>query len=451
MLNIKTDSRKVVKGDTFIALKGNTVDGHDFIDSAIKNGAEKIICEHGKYDVDTINISDTHEYLKNYLVNNYSKEFEDLKLIGVTGTSGKTTTCFLTYQILNKLGIKTCYIGTIGCYIDNDVVELSNTTPDILELYNLLLTAKEKGCKVIVMEVSSHSLAEERIKGLKFDVCAFTNLSQDHLDFHKTMEEYCKCKVKIINYLKDNGKIIVNVDDEYSKYFICDKSLSLGITGLNYKIKEFPMENTHTDILFNVNNDSYEVRTNLIGKFNVYNYLTSLALINNLGISVNDIINVTDSIHAPVGRAQIVKVGTSIAVIDYAHKPDAVSKIIPLFREVTKGKIITIIGCGGDRDPKKRPIMGNIATSLSDYVILTNDNPRTEDEKLIMKDILEGITTNNYEVIYDRKSAIKKGISMLKDNDCLLILGKGHEDYQIIGRSKIHLSDYEEVIKNINK
>ena len=451
MLNIKTDSRKVVKGDTFIALKGNTVDGHDFIDSAIKNGAEKIICEHGKYDVDTINVSDTHEYLKDYLVNNYSKEFEDLKLIGVTGTSGKTTTCFLTYQILNKLGIKTCYIGTIGCYIDNDVVELSNTTPDILELYNLLLTAKEKGCKVIVMEVSSHSLAEERIKGLKFDVCAFTNLSQDHLDYHKTMEEYCRCKVKIINYLKDKGKIIVNVDDEYSKYFICDKSLSLGINGSNYKIKEFHMENTHTDILFNVNNDSYEVRTNLIGKFNVYNYLTSLALINNLGISVNDIINVTDSINAPVGRAQIIKVGTSIAVIDYAHKPDAVSKIIPLFREVTKGKIITIIGCGGDRDPMKRPIMGNIATSLSDYVILTNDNPRTEDEKLIMKDILEGITTDNYEVIYDRKDAIKKGISMLKDNDCLLILGKGHEDYQIIGRTKIHLSDYEEVIKNINK
>ena len=450
MLNIKTDSRKVVKGDTFIALNGNTVDGHDFIDSAIKNGAEKIICEHGKYDVDTINVSDTHEYLKDYLVNNYSKEFEDLKLIGVTGTSGKTTTCFLTYQILNKLGIKTCYIGTIGCYIDNDVVELSNTTPDILELYNLLLTAKEKGCKVIVMEVSSHSLAEERIKGLKFDVCAFTNLSQDHLDYHKTMEEYCRCKVKIINYLKDKGKIIVNVDDEYSKYFICDKSLSLGINGSNYKIKEFHMENTHTDILFNVNNDSYEVRTNLIGKFNVYNYLTSLALINNLGISVNDIINVTDSINAPVGRAQIIKVGTSIAVIDYAHKPDAVSKIIPLFREVTKGKIITIIGCGGDRDPMKRPIMGNIATSLSDYVILTNDNPRTEDEKLIMKDILEGITTDNYEVIYDRKDAIKKGISMLKDNDCLLILGKGHEDYQIIGRTKIHLSDYEEVIKNIN-
>ena len=451
MLNIKTDSRKVVKGDTFIALKGNTVDGHDFIDSAIKNGAEKIICEHGKYDVDTINVSDTHEYLKDYLVNNYSKEFEDLKLIGVTGTSGKTTTCFLTYQILNKLGIKTCYIGTIGCYIDNDVVELSNTTPDILELYNLLLTAKEKCCKVIVMEVSSHSLAEERIKGLKFDVCAFTNLSQDHLDYHKNMEEYCKCKVKIINYLKDKGKIIVNVDDEYSKYFICDKSLSLGINGSNYKIKEFHMENTHTDILFNVNNDSYEVRTNLIGKFNVYNYLTSLALINNLGISVNDIINVTDSINAPVGRAQIIKVGTSIAVIDYAHKPDAVSKIIPLFREVTKGKIITIIGCGGDRDPMKRSIMGNIATSLSDYVILTNDNPRTEDEKLIMKDILEGITTDNYEVIYDRKDAIKKGISMLKDNDCLLILGKGHEDYQIIGRTKIHLSDYEEVIKNINK
>ena len=211
------------------------------------------------------------------------------------------------------------------------------------------------------------------------------------------------------------------------------------------------MENTHTDILFNVNNDGYEVRTNLIGKFNVYNYLTSLALINNLGISVNDIINVTDSIHAPVGRAQIVKVGTSIAVIDYAHKPDAVSKIIPLFREVTKGKIITIIGCGGDRDPKKRPIMGNVATQKSDYVIFTNDNPRTEDPKIIMDNIISGVHKTNYEIIFDRKEAINKGLEMLNKNDTLLILGKGHEDYQIIGHEKHHLDDKEIVLDYLKK
>ena len=451
MLNIKIDSRKVVSGDTFVAIKGNTVDGHNYIKEAINNGASKIICEYGNYDVETIIVKDTKEYLKDYLVNNYSNEFSSLKLIGVTGTNGKTTTCFLTYQILNKLGIKTCYIGTIGCYVNDEKIELSNTTPDILELYNLLIYAKESNCEVVVMEVSSHSLVEQRIEGLKFDVCAFTNLTQDHLDFHKTMKDYCDAKVKIISYLKDNGKIIVNVDDEYSNNFICDKSLSLGEKATDYKIVDYNLSNTYTDIAFLCENNKYEIRTNLIGKFNVYNYLTSLSLINKLGINIMDIFKVTNDIYAPVGRAEIIRVDNSIAVIDYAHTPDAVSKIISSFKEVTKGKIITIVGCGGDRDPKKRPIMGNIATDNSDYVIFTNDNPRCEDEKNIMQDILEGVNKDNYKVIYDRKEAIKEGLNLLKDNDTLLILGKGHEDYQIIGREKTHLSDKEEVYKYINK
>jgi len=451
MLNIKTDSRKVVSGDIFVAIKGNTVDGHDYIEQAIKNGAIKIICEKGSYDVETIVVEDTREYLKDYLVENYASYFSDLKLIGVTGTNGKTTTCFLTYQILNKLGIKTCYIGTIGSYFDNKKIELANTTPDILELYNLLYEAKNSGCEVVVMEVSSHSIAQERIKGLKYDLCAFTNLTQDHLDYHKTMENYCNTKVELISYLKDNGKIIVNVDDSYSKYFICDKSLSLGEKATDYKIINYNLFNTYTDIYFKCNGKDYEVKTNLIGKFNVYNYLTSLALINNLGIDIEDIFYVTSDISAPDGRAEIIKVGNSIAVVDYAHTPDAVSKIISSFKEVTNGRIITIIGCGGDRDPKKRPIMGNIASEESQYVIFTNDNPRTEDEKLIMKDILEGVKKDNYIVIHDRKEAIKKGLSMLENHDTLLILGKGHEDYQIIGREKIHLSDKEEVYKYLNK
>lgn len=451
MLNIKIDSRKVVSGDTFVAIRGNTVDGHDYIEQAIINGATKIICEEGSYSVETVVVEDTNEYLKNYLVDNYSKLFEDLKLIGVTGTNGKTTTCFLTYQMLNKLGIKACYIGTIGCYFDDKKIELSNTTPDILELYNLLLGAKDNGCRVIVMEVSSHSIALERIKGLKYDVCAFTNLTQDHLDFHKTMDEYCKAKANIISYLKDNGRIIVNTDDFYSNYFICDKSLSLGETGNDYKILDYGLFNTYTDINFSHNDNVYEIKTNLIGKFNVYNYLTSLAILNCLGIEINNIFNVTCEIQAPDGRAEIIKVGNSIAVVDYAHTPDAVSKIISSFREVTKGRIITIVGCGGDRDPKKRPIMGNIASENSDYVIFTDDNPRTEDEKLIMKDILAGVSRDNYTVVYARKEAIKTGLEMLNDQDTLLILGKGHEDYQIIGREKVHLSDKEEVYKYINK
>lgn len=451
MLNIKIDSRKVEKGDIFVAIKGNNVDGHDFIEQAIEKGASKIVCEHGNYEVETLVVEDTNKYLQDYLIKNYKNELEDLKLIGVTGTNGKTTTCFLTYQMLNKLGIKSCYIGTIGFYIEGEKRELANTTPDILELYNLLLYAKEKKCEVVVMEVSSHSIAQERIKGLNFDICAFTNLTQDHLDYHKTMDNYCMTKVRLITYLKENGKIIVNTDDEYSKYFICDKSLTLGLNANDYKIEKYEMENTHTDITFKVNNKQYQVRTNLIGKFNVYNYLTSVALINNLNISIEKIIKVTDKIYAPEGRAEIIKVNNSIAVIDYAHTPDAVSKIITSFKEVTKGKIITIVGCGGNRDNKKRPIMGNIATENSDYVIFTNDNPRCEDEKKIMDDILKGVIKDNYIVEYDRKLAINKGLNLLKDNDTLLILGKGHEDYQIIGRDKIHLSDKEEVNKYIKK
>ena len=233
MINVKIDSRKVKKGDTFVAIKGNTVDGHDYIEKAIENGAEKVICEHGSYNVETVVVEDTNKYLQDYLIENYQKELESLKLIGVTGTNGKTTTCFLTYQILNKLGIKACYIGTIGFYIEDEVIELANTTPDILELYNLLLYAKEKKCEVVVMEVSSHSIDQQRIKGLKFDVCAFTNLTQDHLDYHKTMDNYCMTKVRLITYLKQTGKMIVNTDDDYAKYFESNKSLSLGINANN--------------------------------------------------------------------------------------------------------------------------------------------------------------------------------------------------------------------------
>lgn len=451
MLKIKCDSRKVVSGDTFVALRGNNLDGHDFIFDAIKNGAKKIVCEHGSYDVDTLVVDDTYEYLVNYLVSNYSKSLSDIRLVGVTGTNGKTTTCYLTYQILRKLNIDCCYIGTLGCYMGNDeVICLENTTPDILELYNLLLLAKEKGCYTVIMEVSSHSLVQRRIEGLVFSLCAFTNLTVDHLDYHKSMEDYCKAKLRILDYLNTDGKIIVNVDDDYAKYFIGDNSLSLGLIGSDYKIEKYVLSNCDSFISFSVNGVSYSVITNLIGRFNVYNYLTCLAIVNNLGFSVSSIISVTNSVYPPLGRAQIIKFNDSVIVIDYAHTPDAVSKIISTFREVTNnGRLITIFGCGGNRDKGKRSVMGNIAANKSDFVILTNDNPRMEDEKGIVKDIIDGIEKDNYVVIYDRKDAIKYGISLLKCNDTLLILGKGHENYQIIGRKRIYLSDYDEVIKAI--
>lgn len=450
MLNIKTDSRKVQKGDTFVAIKGHTVDGHDYIDNAIKNGATKIICEHGNYSVDTVIVEDSAAYLQDYLVKNYQDEINKIDIIGVTGTNGKTTTCFLTYQMLNKLGIKTSYIGTIGFYCDDIVTELPNTTPEIIEIYSMILTAIEKGCKCVVMEVSSHALCYKRIEGLKLKIAAFTNLTEDHLDFHKTMDNYLNAKLLIFDYLKDNGVMIVNSDDTYANYFKNKNYKTIGLKNADFLVKNYSNSENGTIIDFTFEKDEYKVETNLRGTFNVYNYITTLAILNSYGISIDKILEVTKDIYPPKGRCEQIKVLDSEAIIDYAHTPDAVEKIINSFLNDKSGKIITIIGCGGDRDPMKRPIMGDIATKLSDYVIFTNDNPRTEDPQKIMNDILNGVTKNNYEVIFDREKAIIKGLKMLNKNDKLLILGKGHEDYQIIGHEKIHFDD-REVVENYLK
>ena len=450
MINIKTDSRKVKPGDTFVAIKGFTVDGHDYIEQAIKNGATKIICEKGSYSVDTEIVPNSKKWLQEYIVNNYKDELNDIKLIGVTGTNGKTTTCYLVYQMLKELGAKVAYMGTIGFYFEDKMKQLPNTTPEILDVYSLIIDAKEKGATHFVMEVSSHALSEKRVEGLIFSAEAFTNLTEDHLDFHKTMDNYLQAKLLILNQLKENGKIIVNNDVPYAKEFEQKNYETLGFSGNDYKILNYKDTSNGTKITFSVNDKEYEVETNLKTKFNVYNYLTCVAIVKNMGYEMKDILSVTPSIYPPKGRCEAVKVGDAQAVIDYARTPDAVEKIIDAFNEDKKGKIITLVGCGGDRDPLKRPIMGSIASNKSDYVIFTNDNPRTEDPEKIMKDILKGVDNKNYEVILDRKQAINRGLSMLKKDDVLLILGKGHEDYQIIGHEKRHFSDLEEV-ENYNR
>lgn len=445
MIKIKTDSRKITPGDTFVAIKGLTVDGHDFIEKAISLGATKIVCEHGSYSVETEIVPDTKKWLQEYLLTNYKDEVNKIKLIGMTGTNGKTTTCFLTYQMLLKLGKKVAYMGTIGFYMPGVKRELNNTTPEILDVYSLIIEAIEAGCEYFVMEVSSHSLVEKRIEGLEFSVEAFSNLTEDHLDFHKTMENYLKAKMLILDQLK--GTIIVNNDDEYAKYFETKNYKTLGYTGKDYQIISYEETDNGTLITFKADEKEYQVETNLKCKYNVYNYLTALGIINTLGINIPDILKITKDVYAPRGRCEQIKIGGGFAVIDYAHTPDAVEKIITSFLENKKGHIYTIIGCGGDRDPLKRPIMGHIATELSDYVIFTSDNPRTEDPQKILDDIIKGVTKDNYTIEIDRQQAIKKGLDLIKDNDVLLILGKGHEDYQIIGHTKHHLDDLEEVRK----
>lgn len=454
MIKYETDSRKVKPGQIFVAIKGHTVDGHDYILDAIKNGASSIIAEKEvESSVPVKIVPNSSEYLKEQLVKEYSEELNRLKIIGVTGTNGKTTTCYLIYQLLKLLDVKVAYMGTIGFFFEEEKKELPNTTPEILTIYKLFLDALEKGCTTVVMEVSSHALALERIAGLEFQIGAFTNLTEDHLDYHKTMEEYLQAKLKILNYMAPNSIFIVNQDDIANKRFqeAFKNTKTIGMQASDYWIKEYTFNPVKTNILLEYHNQDYTIETNLTGKFNVYNYLTALAILHEYGFSIDEIILNTNKIYPPKGRCETYKVKDGYAVVDYAHTPDAVEKVIDAYKELAKGKIITLVGCGGDRDPLKRPIMGRIATEKSDWVIFTNDNPRTEDPEKIMKDIINGVEKTNYEVILDRHEAIKKALNKINKEDIVLILGKGHEDYQILGHEKIHFDDSEEIKNYIKK
>ena len=448
MIKYETNSKLVKPGQIFVAICGHTVDGHDYIEEAIKNGAESLVVMHDvSSSIPYKIVDDTEQFLIEEIPKLYKEELKKLKIIGITGTNGKTTSAYLTYQMLLKLGKKASYLGTIGYFTKDKEITLNNTTPDIITLYKLLLDAINDNIEYFVMEVSSHSISLKRIEGLKFEVCAFTNLTQDHLDFYKTIDNYLKAKLKILDYLDDDKYILLNSDDENSKYFMNHLCKTYGING-DYKIINYISHPDKTEITFSYDNKTYNVRTNLTSKFNVYNYLTMLSILNSIGFSIDNILENTKDIYPPKGRCETYKVKNGYAVIDYAHTPDAVLKVISAYNELKKNRVITIVGCGGDRDPKKRPIMGNIATNNSDFVIFTSDNPRTEDPLAILNDITKENHANNFIVIPDRKEAILRGIELMEEDDILLILGKGHENYQIIGHEKIHFDDAE-IIKSV--
>ena len=446
MIKYETDSRKIKEGQTFVAIKGYTVDGHDYIDAAIKNGASEIIAERDiECSVPVTKVENSAKYFQKLLVKEYSPRLNKLKLVGITGTNGKTTSAYLTYQTLNKLNKKAAYMGTLGFMCGDYYEELPNTSPEILTIYKLLYKAIDEGCEYVIMEISSHALDLKRIEGLNFDVCAFTNLTEDHLDYHKTMENYLKCKLYILDYLKENGTMLVNADDETSKKFQekFQNTKTFGLNSADYVAKDYKIYPDHIDMFVNGN----ETNIRLTSKFNVYNYLTMFSIVSSLGFDEKEITKIAPELRAPKGRCETYQVKDGFAVVDYAHTPDAVLKVVTAYKELAKARVITLVGCGGDRDPHKRPIMGEIASHYSDYVIFTNDNPRTEDPEKIMEDILKGVKKDNYEVCLDRKEAIKKALDMIQKDDIVLLLGKGHEDYQILGRTKVHLDDSEEILK----
>lgn len=440
-MNIKIDSRKINKGDTFIALRGINNDGHKYVNEAISNGATTVIVEEGEYSVNTIVVKDTKEYLKEYLENNYYDVIKKLKLIGMTGTNGKTTTCYLIYQSLNKLNKKCAYIGTLGFYLIEEERNLSNTTPNLYDLYEMLLECVQKNYEYVVMEVSSQGLSMGRVDTLIFDYVIFSNLTQDHLDYHGTIDNYVLEKQKLFNMTNESFAIINN-DDKYKDYFILDnKNITYGKTSNDYKISD--IKSTIKGSSFKLNDEEYF--TKLIGEYNIYNITVVIILLKLLNIeNINEIISNLDS---PNGRMDMVHHKDNTIIIDYAHTPDAVEKIITNVKKLPHNRIITLVGCGGNRDKTKRSIMGEIATKYSDYVIFTSDNPRNEKPKSILKDIVCKLDTKNYKIIVKREKAIKKSIQMLSKNDILLLLGKGHEDYQVIKDKKIPFSDKKKVLK----
>ncbi|MGN1183273.1 MAG: UDP-N-acetylmuramoyl-L-alanyl-D-glutamate--2,6-diaminopimelate ligase [Faecalibacillus sp.] len=448
-IDLKTDSRKVRPGDTFIAIRNVNRDGHDYIPMAIANGAVKVIVEEGEYEVETEVVKDTRQYLKDYLYHHYYPVFKDMKLIGVTGTNGKTTIGYLIYQILTMLDHPCAYMGTIGFYYNGQFLPMVNTTPDVDVLYDCFLKAKEAGCKILVMEVSSHALAKDRIYGLEFDEVAFTNLTQDHLDYHKTMDHYAASKQLLFKKTRGHKIAVINGDDPHADYFCLENNHNIVISDHDGDLIVNDIEFSHlgTSFAFSYLGKTYHTHIQMVGRYNVYNYLTAMLLVHHLGYSIEQLLSLNDRLKAPKGRMELIVYRTNGIFVDYAHTPDAVENVLNSALEFKKGKIITIVGCGGDRDATKRPVMGQIACKKSDLVIITNDNPRTEDPQKIIDDILKGIDSDHYVVIPDRKEAIAYGMSQLKENDIFMILGKGHEDYQIIGHEKIHFSDQEEVEK----
>ena len=441
MINIKSDSRKIKQGDIFVALKGINSNGDAYIESAIEKGAAKIIVESDKkYSVETIKVDNTRDYLTKYLNDNYNKYLDEMNIIGITGTNGKTTTGYLIYQALNKLNIKCAYIGTIGFYLDDKICNLPNTSPDICDLYDMIITAYDKGYKSVVMEVSSQGLDMKRFDGIKFDYAIFTNLTQDHLDYHKTMENYAKAKQKLFYNLKDDGVSIINSDDPNKDYFNIKNVKYYGFNCNDYKIENYSL-GYKTNFKLKINGIDYNFNSKLIGKYNIYNLVATISLLSEMKIGINNIINIVSELTTPPGRMDIIEYNNNLIIIDYAHTPDAMENVYNTVNEIKQGDIYTVFGCTGSRDRTKRPIMMRDACNNSKYAIITSDDLHDEEFSSILTDMLVDNNNSNFEVIPDRGLAIKRGISLLKEKDILLILGKGHEEAIIVKDKRIPFND----------
>ncbi len=456
------DSRQAREGCLFFCITGFKMDGHSFADDAVARGARALCVER---DIEApegtmvIKVPDTRYALAEMSACFYDYPSRKLKMIGVTGTNGKTTTTTLISEVMNRSGVKTGLIGTLFIQM-GDIVQTSRvTTPESLDLQKILADMVNQGMEAVVMEVSSHALSLGRTSGVSFDRAVFTNLTQDHLDFHNSIDEYFQAKLKLFNELgrgsemKAGAMAVLNVDDERTKEILAHlvtPSLTYGINDPNahFRAEDVTVESGGTTYRLRTPQGEYPVSLSMTGTFNVYNSLAALATLSTMGLEPSSCIRLAGEFHGVKGRFQMVRQGQDFAVIvDYAHTPDGLENILHAAREITTGKLVTVFGCGGDRDRTKRPLMGAIAARLSDVVIVTSDNPRTEEPEKIIADIEEGILPlkKDHEKVVDRKSAIWKALGLAKEGDTVVIAGKGHENYQIFKDRTIHFDDTEVV------
>ena len=447
---IRTDSRKIKPGDTFVALDGINSNGDAYIEKAIEAGAALIVCREGQYRVQTLNVPDPSAYLEKALKQEYGGIIDKMTLIAVTGTNGKTTTCNLIADALNACGIKCGYIGTNGFYLGEKIQDLPNTSVALADLYDLLLTAHSRGFDTIALEASSQGLAEGRLNTILFDAAVFTNLTEDHLDYHKTMGRYALAKQAVFRQLKNDGWAVINADSEYSYCFLLqeNRNIQYGIDDGDVRITEFSFAG-ESSFTYSAFGRAYKVRTKLLGRHNMYNILAAICVLNGLGIEFEKINSVIENLNAPEGRCDCIQYKGATIVVDYAHTPDAVSNIIECAGEFTDGKMYVVFGCTGDREREKRPVMTRIVLSSCEYAIITDDDVHNESEDQIIEDMLRGNEYKNYEICTDRKAAVHKGIDLLREGDTLLILGKGHEKFIIMKDWKIPYNDKEAVLEYI--
>ena len=448
--NIESDSRKVTKNGLFFAIKGFAVDGTDYINSAVENGAIAVVIEDEKdikkiekiNDITVALVPDIRKAMAISACNFYDNPSKKLRLVGVTGTKGKTTTTFMVKEILEKQGYKVGLIGTIANYIGEVCLgDSSRTTPESIELQKLFARMVEEKCQVAVMEVSSQSLKMDRVYGCDFDIGVFTNFSEDHISEHEhpDMEDYFKSKCKLFDMCKT---AFINVDDLYGeklKKIIPCEFATYGIdNSCNLLAKDITITNSYVDFKVKLTDRNERVKVDIPGRFTVYNALAAISIALKLGCSSENIKEALLEIKVP-GRSELVpnKKGLTI-MIDYAHSPKSLENILSAVKSYTRGKVISVFGCGGDRDTSKRAIMGEISGRIADYTIITSDNPRTEKPELIVEEIESGMkkTNGKYEVVVDRIEAIKTAINMAGKTDIIVLAGKGHEPYQEINGVK---------------